>query len=118
LDSPVSITSNIEPVFSDSKDGSAIYRRSLCFVLASAAHKIFPGKRLLVGHSLGYGYYYTLELGEPLTRENILKLKNEMEQIIKDDKIIETLTNYKKLLDEGALTEEEFATKKKQLLGL
>ena len=35
-----------------------------------------------------------------------------------DDKIIETLTNYKKLLDEGALTEEEFATKKKQLLGL
>lgn len=90
LDSPVNITSSIEPVFSDSKDGSAIYRRSLCFVLAAAAHKIFPGKRLLVGHSLGYGYYYTLELGTPLTKENILKLKNEMEQIIKDDKIIET----------------------------
>ena len=90
LDSPVNITSSIEPVFSDSKDGSAIYRRSLCFVLAAAAHKIFPGKRLLVGHSLGYGYYYTLELGEPLTKENILKLKNEMEQIVKDDKIIET----------------------------
>ena len=90
LDSPVNITSSIEPVFSDSKDGSSIYRRSLCFVLAAAAHKIFPGKRLLVGHSLGYGYYYTLELGTPLTKENILKLKNEMEQIIKDDKIIET----------------------------
>ena len=60
LDSPVNITSSIEPVFSDSKDGSSIYRRSLCFVLAAAAHKIFPGKRLLVGHSLGYGYYYTL----------------------------------------------------------
>ena len=90
LDSPVNITSSIEPVFSDSKDGSSIYRRSLCFVLAAAAHKIFPGKRLLVGHSLGYGYYYTLELGTPLTKENILKLKNEMEQIIKYDKIIET----------------------------
>lgn len=35
-----------------------------------------------------------------------------------DDKIIEILTNYKKLLDEGIITEEEFATKKKQLLGL
>lgn len=35
-----------------------------------------------------------------------------------DGKIIDVLTNYKKLLDEGVLTEEEFATKKKQLLGL
>lgn len=35
-----------------------------------------------------------------------------------DDKIIEILTNYKKLLDEGIITKEEFATKKEQLLGL
>lgn len=90
LDSPISITSSIEPVFSDSKDGSAIYRRSLCFVLAAAAHRLFPEKRLLVGHSLGYGYYYTLETGAPLKEENIRDLKREMEQIIKDDKIIET----------------------------
>ncbi|MGN0729131.1 nucleoside kinase [Treponema sp.] len=90
LDSPIGITSHIEPVFSDSKEGCAIYRRSLCFVLAAAAHRLFPGKRLLVGHSLGYGYYYTLETGSPLTQENITALKAEMERIIDENLVIES----------------------------
>ena len=37
---------------------------------------------------------------------------------MQEDKIIEILIKYKKLLDEGIITEEEFTTKKKQLLGL
>lgn len=90
LDAPICISAQVEPVFSDTKEGSAVYRRSLCFVLAAAAHNIFPGKRLLVGHSLGYGYYYTLELGRPLAQEDVSSLKKEMERIINEDKAIET----------------------------
>ncbi len=90
LDSPIGISAKLEPVFLDSKEGGSIYRRSLCFVLATAAHNIYPGKRLLVGHSLGYGYYYTIETENQITEQDIANLKKEMQRIVDENKIIET----------------------------
>lgn len=89
LDCPINISAELEPVFLDTKEGAAIYRRSLCFVLAAAAHNIYPSAHLLVGHSLGYGYYYTLNTGKALKTEEIIALKNEMTRIIEADEIIE-----------------------------
>src|SRR5574344_640164 len=89
LDETVDISATLKPVYADSSDGAAIYRRSLCFVLATAAHNIYPKARLLVGHSLGYGYYYTLDTGKTLTAAEITALKKEMERIIKADEPIE-----------------------------
>lgn len=88
LDSIVNISAEIKPVFADSKEGAAIYRRSLCFVLACAAHRLFPDSRLLVGHSLGYGYYYTFESEKKFTQEDFAALKNEMQKIIDSDALI------------------------------
>ena len=85
LDFPVSINANIEPVYANSPAGAAIYRRSLCFVLGAAAHICFPGARLLVGHSLGHGYYYTLDTGAPFTQEQARTLKAQMEKLIAED---------------------------------
>ncbi len=90
LDSKIDISANLEPVYNDTKEGAAIYRRSLCFILAAAAHKIFPQSRLLVGHSLGYGYYYTLEGNEKLSSNMILSLKEEMQKIVNADVAIDT----------------------------
>jgi uridine kinase len=71
LDSLIDINASIEPVYENTKEGAAIYRRSLCFLLAVAAHNLFPDARLLVGHSLDYGYYYTLDREEAIGREQI-----------------------------------------------
>jgi uridine kinase len=89
LDSPINISSAVEPVYVNTKCGSAIYRRSLCFILAAAAHKLFPGRRLLVGHSLGYGYYYTLDTEKHVSSADISALKTEMQRIIDADEVIE-----------------------------
>ncbi len=90
LDSTIDINATLEPVYEDTKEGAAIYRRSLCFILAVVAHRIFPNSRLLVGHSLGYGYYYTIDTEETPSTEEILTLKSEMERIVEEDRIIET----------------------------
>jgi len=87
---PIRVSSKVEPVFLRSKQGAAIYRRSLCFILAAASHKLFPDAHLLVGHSLGYGYYYTLESGGNLTAEQIKNLESEMKKIVDSDIPIET----------------------------
>ena len=55
LEETIDISANLEPVYENTKEGSAIYRRSLCFVLATAAHNVFPKAHLLVGHSLEIG---------------------------------------------------------------
>lgn len=85
LDDPVAVNATVEGVYSDSKEGAAVYRRSLCFILAAAAHNIMSKKRLLVGHSLGYGYYYTIEPDYVPTEADLTALKNEMERIVKED---------------------------------
>ncbi len=88
LDSPININAELDPVYEDTKEGAAIYRRSLCFLLACASHKLFPGARLLVGHSLGYGYFYTLEK-ENFSSKDVDALKEEMLSLVKEDFAIE-----------------------------
>ena len=108
LSAKIDINAIIKPVFLNSKDGSAIYRRSLCFVLAASARKLFPNTRLLVGHSLGYGYYYTID-DKKVTKEDIASLENLMKSYIeKNFKISDSYISYAdacSLLEENGLFE-------------
>lgn len=109
LDSNVEINCKLEPVLKNTKDGANVYRRSLCLLLATAAHNLFPASHLLVGHSLGYGYYYTLDTGTPITQEQITSLENEMQRLVQNDLPVTTKTiSYEdaiKLFEELNLTE-------------
>lgn len=90
LNEHLDFNAEITPVFANSKSGAEIYRRTLCFVMAASVKKLFPEAHLLVGHSLGYGYYYTFESGQRITEEQIKALDKEMRRIIKEDLPIET----------------------------
>lgn len=92
LSQKIEFDANIEPVFFNSAEGAAIYRRSLCLLLATAAHKLFPGKKLLVGHSLGYGYYYTIDSENKITNDDIENLKAQMFALV--EKNIEITQKY------------------------
>ena len=85
LEDQIQYTSTIEPVLNNSKTGSAIYRRSLCLLLATACHTLFPEKRLLVGHSLGHGYFYTFENEDEVSNDVINQLRKEMEKLIEQN---------------------------------
>jgi len=96
----IDIDAQIEPVLLNSADGAAIYRRSLCFVLATAAHNIFPKKRLLVGHSLGHGYYYTIDGQDSLSDSDLEALKEEMARLIHENKVIkQKLISYSQAIE-------------------
>ena len=109
IDSNVEINCKLEPILKNTKDGANVYRRSLCLLLATAAHNLFPSSHLLVGHSLGYGYYYTLDTGTPITQEQITSLENEMQRLVQNDLPVTTKTiSYEdaiKLFEELNLTE-------------
>ena len=85
LKTRLSVSSTLEPVALESAEGTMIYRRSLAFILAIAARKLFPDRGLYVGHSLGRSYYYTFRTGKPPTGEEVASLQEEMQAIVKED---------------------------------
>ena len=86
LDTPLDIDCTVEPIYNNTKEGMSVYRRSLCLLLAAAAHKINAKTRLLVGNSICYGYYYTFD-GDKIPA---VKLKEEMQKLISRDLPIKT----------------------------
>ena len=90
LDQKLKYSAKIEPVYLNSKDGADVYRRSLRFLLASAAHSLFPEARLVVGHSLGNGYYYTIETAKKITEKDIAAIENKMKEMVQQNIPIET----------------------------
>ena len=82
LEKHLKYNARIEPIVEGSKDGILVYRRSLCFLLAAACHNKFSASRLLVGHSLGSGYYYTVQTGQTISESDVKTLEEEMRSII------------------------------------
>ncbi|MCL2600611.1 MAG: nucleoside kinase, partial [Treponema sp.] len=80
----LSVNSTLEPVSLESPEGTMIYRRSLAFILAVAARKLFPDRSLSVGHSLGNSYYYTFASDEPPTEDEVAALRDEMRTLVRE----------------------------------
>ena len=114
LNKSLQTDSIVEPVIAKSKDGAEVYRRTLCFVMEAAMHEIDPNYRLLIGHSLGYGYYYTLADGNGIHPPLIEKLKVKMAELISKNLPIETFSlSYQQAME---LFEQEGLTDTRNLM--
>ncbi len=72
----VEINAVVKPVRLYSHYGNRIYRRSLSFLLAKVSQDLFPERHLIIGHSLGDGFYYYYE-GMPSVPDEDIKLLEE-----------------------------------------
>ncbi len=68
-----------------SGQGMKVYERSLTFVLLVAAQRLYPGKEIVVEHSLGNALYFEWLLGRPVTEADVVLLRQAMSVIIADD---------------------------------
>ncbi|MFM8874461.1 MAG: nucleoside kinase [Anaerolineae bacterium] len=83
---PVNVESTCTPVTMDSADGARIYRRSLIFLLEIAFSKCFQQGRLNIDHSVSSGgYYCVVKEREPLSDEELEKLKQSMQALVEED---------------------------------
>lgn len=90
LNKAINSSCTVEPVLAASKDGADVYRQTLCFVMAAALHSVDPNQHLNIGHSLGYGYYYTLADGNAVHPPLIHKIQTKMEELISKNLPIKT----------------------------
>lgn len=75
----------VEFVHIRSSEGADIYRRSLCLILARAAQELHRNTRLVIGHSIGNGYYYDYITDVPVTETVLAQLEERMREIIAAD---------------------------------
>ena len=81
------VYNNKDVEFLDIRDSSAqrTYVRSLCFVLYKAVRELYPEGKLFVEHPVSKGYFCNLQLGRPVTLEDVTAIKKRMQEIISQD---------------------------------
>lgn len=62
--------------------GKRTYRKTLCFLLGYASSRLFPERTLVIGHSLGDGFYFSYRGKE---KPDVDALKREMKRAIVDN---------------------------------
>lgn len=76
---------HIEFVDISESSGMRTYVRSLCFILAKAVSEVFPDAKMKIEHPISKGYYGVIEGKEKLTAKDISKIKNAIDDLIKQD---------------------------------
>lgn len=62
-----------------------VYRHSASHVMAQAVKELFPEVKLAIGPSIEDGFYYDFDRDEPFIPEDLGRIENKMNEIIKAD---------------------------------
>ncbi|OHD24908.1 MAG: hypothetical protein A2086_03815 [Spirochaetes bacterium GWD1_27_9] len=95
----IKVNATVEFLTMQDNFGMEVYRRSLSFLLAKVSTKLFPQRRLIIGHSLGPGYYFEYE-NHCVTKEEVRFLEEEMKkEVIENIPIRRERFSYTEALD-------------------
>ena len=89
LGTQVPMSCPIEPVRAFQGFGRRVYRHSLCFLLCYASKLVFPKRRLVIGHSLGDGFFFNYEDGKDPDKDQIEALSAKMKELVEQKLDIE-----------------------------
>ncbi len=76
---------NLELVDVSSREGMEILRHSISHVMAQAVQDLFPGVLVSIGPAIEDGFYYDFEYKDTFTLEDLEKIENRMQEIVKAD---------------------------------
>ena len=87
INSKISLgVAKVQPLLVNSYEGSSCYRRTLVQVFATAVNKVYSKEfNVIVHHSVNNGYLVKKKDRKDFTEEEIKKIKEKMQELIKDD---------------------------------
>lgn len=74
----------VKPIRAFQGFGRRIYRHSICFLLCYAARLVFPARRLVIGHSLGNGFFFDFVDGR-ISQADIDALSEKMRALVSEN---------------------------------
>jgi uridine kinase len=82
----------VEPVRLFGDMGKRMYRHTICYLLCSAVSMLFPDRKLVIGHSLGDGYYFSFDDEYTLENRDISAISDTMHSLVEQNLPIEEIT--------------------------
>jgi uridine kinase len=80
---------DLETVRTSSREGEAVARQSASIVLIEAVRELYPEARLVVGQSLGGGYFYSWQSRTQLTPQTVASIERRMHEICSENRRFE-----------------------------
>ena len=100
----------IEYVDISNSSAMRTYVRSLCFILAKAVDDLFPDAQIIIEHSVSNGYYFQIDAGQIVGKEQLDNIRNRMREIVDADIPFESIedetTNVVKLFREHRMEDK------------
>ncbi|MGI9554221.1 MAG: threonine--tRNA ligase [Thermodesulfobacteriota bacterium] len=78
--------SEIEPVKTSSEDGLQLIRHTAAHVMAEAVQSLYPEAKVTIGPVIENGFYYDFDFSRGFTPEDLEKIEEKMNEIIKENK--------------------------------
>ncbi|MBR1779604.1 MAG: threonine--tRNA ligase [Clostridia bacterium] len=71
------------------KAGQQTYWHTTSHIMAQAVCRLFKDVKLAIGPAIDEGFYYDFDIGSPITPQDLVKIEEEMQKIVKEDLQIE-----------------------------
>ncbi|MGQ9561826.1 MAG: threonine--tRNA ligase [Candidatus Oleimicrobiaceae bacterium] len=85
LTSPITSDAHVRILSFDDEQGREVFWHSSAHIMAHAVKRLFPEARFGVGPAIEAGFYYDVDVGSPLTPEDLARIEAEMGAIVAQD---------------------------------
>ena len=87
LNYPLNADASVEIVTLDSQEGLEVMRHSTAHLMAQAIKRLYGQKavKLGIGPVIEDGFYYDIDLDQPISSDDLTKIEQEMARIVKED---------------------------------
>lgn len=85
LETPITTSTDFLVITYKDKDGKDIFWHSSSHIMALAIKRLFPEVKFAIGPSIDEGFYYDVDINRAFTEEELTKIEEEVNKIIKED---------------------------------
>lgn len=86
LSTPITADATVQIITLAETEGLGILRHSCAHIMAEAICSIWPGAKLVYGPTVEDGFYYDIDLDEPICPADFERIEEKMHEITKADK--------------------------------
>ena len=86
LSTPLNGEASVQIITLKDKEGLEVLRHSCAHIMAEAICSIWPGTQLVYGPTVEDGFYYDIDLDEPIRPADFERIEEKMREIVKTDK--------------------------------
>jgi threonyl-tRNA synthetase len=86
LNTPVTGNPRVQIVTSKDKEGLELMRHSCAHVMAEAICSLWPQTRLVYGPTVQDGFYYDIDLDDPIRPDDFARIEAKMQEIVEANK--------------------------------